>query len=73
MFILIINPLFNFIFKMGDDLVFALEARGYKTNSKWTHYQKLEYSKLDIFAIFFMIVFTFFFVIMKTLDYLYSF
>ena len=71
MFILIINPLFNFIFRTGNELSIALEARGYKVNSQKTYYRKLEYSQYDFVAIIFTILFAFFFIGVKLLDYFY--
>ncbi|MBP5301578.1 MAG: energy-coupling factor transporter transmembrane protein EcfT [Bacilli bacterium] len=68
-FFLIINPLFDFIFRSSNDLVFALKTRGYRINVNRTHYRQIILHKKDAITITFMAFFLLLFVIIRLLEY----
>ncbi|WP_105956350.1 energy-coupling factor transporter transmembrane component T family protein [Apilactobacillus quenuiae] len=51
-FIPLLIPLFVSAFKHADSLSIAMESRGYKINSKRTHYQNYKWSNFDTISFF---------------------
>lgn len=66
--ITLIIPLLISCFSISDDLSLAMNARGYDPYAKRTRYRKLFFTKKDLFAVFFIIIFLSFFILISVLS-----
>ena len=58
-------PLLVSSFKRAEQLADAMEARGYQSNIHRTSYRKLQWQKLDTYAVLIMVIFTIIFILCR--------